>query len=159
MSNTAQNQIEVTKEGLEELQAELTELKEVKLPTVIKRVSKAREYGDLSENAEYHSAKEEQEFVETRIDEIETILARAKVVKQTKSSTTIGVGSTVVVRKKGAKASLTLLIVGEFEANPSENKISSASPLGKALIGKKKGDTTMVKAPAGLIEYSIQDIK
>lgn len=159
MSNkTVTNQVELTKEGLEELQKELRELKEVRLTAVIQRVAKAREYGDLSENAEYHSAKEEQEFVETRVDEIEAILAKATLVTQTKSNTTVGIGSKVTIMKAGTKTSKTVSIVGEYEANPTENKVSSVSPLGKALMGKKKGDALTVKAPAGAIEYTVQDI-
>ncbi len=153
------NTIKLTKDGLEELQAELSELKEIKLMAVIKRVAKAREYGDLSENAEYHSAKEEQEFIETRIEEIEHVLSRAVVIKNTRSQSTVGVGSTIVVTKKGSSAKKTFYLVGEFEANPLENKISSISPLGKALVGKKKDAKVMVKAPAGEIEYTIVEIK
>lgn len=158
--NTKVKQIQLTKEGLEELKAELQELKEVKLPNVIKRVAAARSHGDLSENAEYTDSKEEQQFVETRISEIEDILERAVVVKQTKSQTKIGVGSTVIASIKGkAKKHFTFHIVGEFEANPTEGKISSVSPLGAALMGKKKGDEIKVAAPAGEIIYIIQDIK
>ncbi len=157
-NKTALNQVELTKEGLEDLQNELRELKEVRLPAVVKRVAKAREYGDLSENAEYHSAKEEQEFVETRADEIAGILAKATLVKQTKSTTSVGIGSKVEITKKGSKSSRTVTIVGEYEANPTENKVSSVSPLGKALIGKKKGDTISFKAPAGQMEFTIKDL-
>ncbi|MCB9800698.1 MAG: transcription elongation factor GreA [Pseudomonadales bacterium] len=157
--NDKPNQIELTKEGLDELTQELSELKEQKLVAVIKRVAKAREYGDLSENAEYHSAKEEQEFIETRIEEIEGIIARSVVVKNTRSKSTIGVGSTVVVSKKGSKDKKTLYVVGEFEANPTEGKISVGSPLGEALVGKKKGDKAVFNAPAGEIEYRIVEIK
>lgn len=159
MSNNDTNQIELTKEGLDELQAELAELKEQKLVAVIKRVAKAREYGDLSENAEYHSAKEEQEFIETRIEEIETIISRSVVVQNTKSKNTVGIGSTVVVSKKGSKEKKELKIVGEFEADPILGKISVGSPLGEALVGKKKGDTAVFQAPAGEIEYTIIEIK
>ena len=159
MSNLDTNKIELTKEGLEEIRAELAELKEIKLMAVIKRVAKAREYGDLSENAEYHSAKEEQEFIETRIEEIESVLARAVVIKNTRSQSTIGVGSTIIVTKKGSSAKKTFYLVGEFESNPLEGKISSVSPLGKALVGKKKTEKVIVKAPAGEIEYTIVEIK
>lgn len=159
MSNNDTNQIELTKEGLDELQTELAELKEQKLVAVIKRVAKAREYGDLSENAEYHSAKEEQEFIETRIEEIETIISRSVVVQNTKSKNTVGIGSTVVVSKKGSKEKKELKIVGEFEADPILGKISVGSPLGEALVGKKKGDTAVFQAPAGEIEYTIIEIK
>lgn len=159
MSKNDTNQIELTKEGLDELKAELSELKEQKLVAVIKRVAKAREYGDLSENAEYHSAKEEQEFVETRIEEIEDIISRSVIVKNTRSKKNIGVGSVVVVTKKGSKDKRELTVVGEFEADPASGKISVGSPLGEALVGKKKGDKAVVQAPAGEIEYTIVNIK
>lgn len=145
----------LTQEGYKELKAELQELQEVKLPKVIDRVATAREHGDLSENAEYHSAKEEQELVETRIDEIETILAKAKVVKNTRSHTKIGMGSKITIQKKGHKQKQTITIVGEYEADPDEGKMSISSPLGKALKGKKVGDKVKVTVPAGDVEYEI----
>jgi transcription elongation factor GreA len=151
--------IELTNEGLQELKEELKELKEVKLPEAIKRVTAAREYGDLSENAEYHDARDEQEFIHTRIDDIEEIIANAKVVKGTRSQTVIGIGSTVTVKKNDSKTKQEFQIVGEYEADPMENKISSASPLGKALIGKRQGDEVSVKAPAGTTTYTIVKIK
>lgn len=152
--------IKVTKEGLEELKGELLELEKTKLPAVVKRVATARAHGDLSENAEYHDAKEEQNFVETRISEIKDIIERAEVVKQTTSSTKIGVGSTVTAQKQDKKKKTYMFhIVGEFEADPTEGKISAVSPLGKALIGKKVGDTAVVEAPAGEIAYKISEIK
>jgi len=152
--------VQLTQEGLEELQGELKELVEVTLPTNVERVAKAREYGDLSENAEYHSAKEDQELIETRIDEIESIIANGEVVKITKSSSKVGMGSTVAVTFVGKKAkALVYTIVGEFEADPAGGKVSSVSPLGKALMSKKKGDQVKVSAPAGVIEYEILEIK
>lgn len=156
-----QKTIQVTQDGLEELKRELKELVDIKLPANVDRVSKAREYGDLAENAEYHSAKEDQTLIETRIDEIEKILAMAQVVQNTRSSSKVGMGSKVsvsIVSKKKAKPQV-FVIVGEFEATPAEGKISSVSPLGKALMGKKKGDTVAVKAPAGEVEYEILEIK
>lgn len=152
--------VQLTSEGLEELQLELKDLIEVRLPAVIDRVAKAREYGDLSENAEYTSAKEDQTLLEARIEEIEAILANAQVVQQTRSTTKVGMGSQVtvsVVGKKGKKVTMT--VVGEFEAEPGENKISSVSPLGKALMGTKKGDRVTVSAPAGEIEYEVVEIE
>lgn len=152
-------QVELTKEGLEELTAELQELTNVKLPQVIDRVAKAREYGDLSENSEYHSARDEQQLVEARIDEIQTILSHAKMVRYTKSTDKVGVGSMVTLTQEGKKGEFTVHIVGEFESTPGENKISSVSPMGKAFMGKKKGDKAVVKAPAGETVYTIQSIE
>ena len=131
---------------MQELKEELKELKEVKLPEAIKRVTAAREYGDLSENAEYHDARDEQEFIHTRIDDIEEIIANAKVVKGTRSQTVIGIGSTVTVKKNDSKTKQEFQIVGEYEADPMENKFQRVS-LGKALIGKRQGDEVSVKAP------------
>ncbi len=163
-NNTANNTngrkpTEVTKEGLQDLKNELKELKEVKLPAVIKRVTEAREYGDLSENAEYHDAKDEHRFIETRIEDIEEIIANAKVVQNTKSTTTIGMGSKVKIQKKGNKKFRIVQIVGEFEADPAEDKVSNVSPLGKALVGKKVGGEAVVKAPGGSTTYQIVEIK
>lgn len=156
----ATDKTQLTKEGLEELQEELKQLKEEKLPKIIDRVSNAREQGDLSENADYHSAKDEQNFTENRISEIEDILANSTVVKNTKSHTKIGIGSRVEVYIKGkASKSFTYEIVGEFEADPEESKVSSVSPLGKSLLGKKKNDEAIVVAPAGKIIYIVKNIK
>ena len=161
-TNNGQNndqEVQLTQAGLEELQQELQELIDVKLPEAIDRVTKAREYGDLSENSEYHSARDDQQLVQTRIDQIQDIIANATVVTNTRSKTVVGLGSKVVIQKKGTQTKKTYEIVGEFEAEPGDNKISSVSPLGKALKGKKKGDTAKVQAPAGEIEYKILDVK
>jgi len=159
MTKQTKQQIELTKEGLEELRTELTELNDTKLPAIIIRVAKAREHGDLSENAEYHSARDDQQLLQARIDELQGIVSKAKVVKHTKSNLKVGVGSTVIVSKVKSKKERTFYIVGEFEADPKLGKISSVSPIGSALLGKKKGDKAIVKAPAGEIEYEIKKIK
>lgn len=160
MTKNTGKAIQVTKQGLDELNAELAELVEVKLPAVIKRVGIARSHGDLSENAEYQNAREDQQLVEARIAEIENIISHATVVKSTTSTTKVGIGSVVTVSLKTSKTKkFTYHIVGEFEANPQEGKISSDSPLGRALMGKKKGDEATVKAPAGEVVYLIAEIK
>ncbi len=151
--------IELTQEGFDELKLELEDLRTVKLPAVIERVARAREHGDLSENAEYHSARDDQQLLEARIEEIETILAKAVVVQQTSNHNKVGMGSTVTMQKTGQKSKMTITIVGEFEADPAANKVSGASPLGKAVMNKKKGDTVVVQAPVGDSEYTILDIK
>jgi len=154
------SKVQLTAAGFADLQAELTELKDIKLPQVINRVAEARAHGDLSENAEYSNAKEEQQFVESRISEIEDILNTAQIVKATSSHTSIGIGSTVkvIIKGKGQKA-FTYHVVGEFEADPTDGKISADSPLGRALLNKKEGDEVKVKAPAGEIIYLIKDIE
>lgn len=150
--------IELTKDGLADLQQELANLKTVKLPSVIDRVSKARDHGDLSENSEYHDARAEQDLIEARIDEIEVVLAKAVVVKETRSTVKVGIGSKVLIKALKGKKSMTIQIAGEFEGDPKNNKVSSTSPIGKALINKKKGDTVTVKAPGGEVEYTIESI-
>ena len=150
--------IELTKDGLADLQQELNALKTVKLPSVIDRVSKAREHGDLSENSEYHDARAEQDLIEARIDEIEVVLAKAVVVKETRSTVKVGIGSKVLIKATKSKKSLTVHIAGAFEGDPKNNKVSSTSPIGKALVNKKKGDKVVVKAPGGDTEYTIESI-
>jgi transcription elongation factor GreA len=151
--------IQLTPQGLNDLKAELQSLLEEQIPEVIKRVALARGHGDLSENAEYQNAREEQQLLEARAAEIEEIISKAKVVQNTKSSTTIGMGTTAKVSIKGKKGkTFTYTIVGEFEANPLEGKISSDSPIGKALVGSKKGQIVVVQAPAGKVEYLIDEI-
>jgi transcription elongation factor GreA len=151
---------QLTQEGYDDIVRELKELEEVKLPEVIKRVETARGYGDLSENAEYHSAKEDQELTETRIAELQTILQNAVVVNAHTKTAGISIGSTFTVNIKRGKSQskLKYLMVGEFEADPQNGKISSASPVGKALIGKKKGDSVKVETPAGAVEYAVLEV-
>ncbi len=158
MTDSLKKPTQLTKDGLEELQRELKELIEVRLPEVIARVEVARSFGDLSENAEYSSAKEEQELCQTRIEELNGILANVVVVKQTKQHNQVGMGSQVSLSTKNKKK-MMVTIVGEFEADPSSSKISSASPLGKALLNKKKDEKFSVETPSGLIEYLVVEIK
>ncbi len=153
------NTIVLTKDGLEELQAELKQLQEVKLPESIERVARARDHGDLSENAEYHSARDDKQLIETRIEQILEILEKAQVVASTHSHLVVGMGSQVTIVKKDSKKSQIVTLVGEFEADPINGKISVASPMGKSLLKKKKGEVVTVEAPAGKLEYTITDIK
>lgn len=147
----------VTSEGLESLKKELDELKNVKLPGVVSRVAKAREDGDLSENSAYQFGKQEQEFLDGRIEQLEEILAKATlVVKDGKKNNSVIVGCKVTV-KVGSK-NQTFSIVGDWEAKPAEMKISGNSPLGLALIGKRVGEKAEVNAPAGKIAYTIVSI-
>jgi transcription elongation factor GreA len=153
------NKIQLTKEGYQELQEELDELVNEKLPKVVKRISQARDKGDLSENTEYQNAKEDKDIIDARIAEIEDVLKRAEVVNKTRSKTQIGVGSEVVAHIKGNKTKMNFQIVGEFEGDAAEGRISVVSPLGKALLGKKQGDEVVVKAPAGEVIYIIDEVK
>lgn len=157
---SAKSKIQLTKDGLKELQNELDELVNEKLPAVIKRISIARDKGDLSENTEYQNAKEDKEIVDARISEIEDVIKRAEVVNKTRSKTTVGIGSEVTTYPKNNKKNKKkIMIVGEFEGDVENGKISVVSPLGKALLGKKQGDEAVVSAPAGDIVYVVDKVK
>lgn len=146
--------IYLTREGLSELKREYEELAKVRRPDILARVSQARDMGDLSENAEYVAAREELSFIDGRIDELEELLRQAIVIDEnSKTDKIVKLGSTVTLNTKGKKEVFT--VVGEWEADPKEKKISHESPLGKALIGKKVGEKVEVDAPAGKISYTI----
>jgi transcription elongation factor GreA len=150
----------LTAEGLAQLTAELDELKYVKRKELAERIKVALSYGDLRENSEYHSAKEDQAFMETRILTIERILRNARVVDAGSMDTSVvNIGSTVVLNDIEFAEKIEYQIVGSEEANVAENKISYESPLGKSLIGKKVGDVVQVDAPAGVVEYELLEIK
>lgn len=148
-------QILITQTGLEQLKAELTNLKEVKRPALVERLSVARSMGDLAENGDYISAKEDLAFMDGRIDELEEMIQNSKV-SAPKTGDSIDFGHTVTVQVKSGQTSFQ--IVGEPEANPAERKISYSSPLGLALMGKKIGDQVEVEAPVGKISYTIVSI-
>lgn len=145
-----------TKDGLAELKAEYDELFNVKRPATVTRLAEARDQGDLSENSEYTAAKSDLAFIDGRILELEEILHNAKIITNHKSSS-VDVGCKVTITVNGKKEVFT--VVGEWEADPTEKKISNSSPLGKALLGKKVGDTAEVEAPAGKILYKVLHIE
>ncbi len=148
----------ITKEGLEKLKDELKELKEVKLPDIIDKIEKAKEMGDLSENAEYHDAKDQQGFMVSRIREIETILKNAVVTEETTSKHEIGMGSIFVTEdESGNQKEFTM--VGYNEADPLVGRISNESPMGQAFMGKKPGETVEIDVPKGTVIYKILEIK
>ncbi len=147
----------VTAEKLEELKAELNVLKTTKRMDVADRLKRAKELGDLSENSEYFEAREEQQWVETRISEIEDIIKNAIVITMTHGKGTVQIGATIDVEVKGKKFKYT--IVGANEARPEAGMISNESPLGKAFIGKKAGDEVKIKIPAGEATYKILKIE
>ncbi len=155
--NSINDEVILTQEGYDEVAAEIADIKENKLPKAIERVATARSFGDLSENSEYHAAREDLAFLEGRLAEIEDLLAKAKVIKKKKGNSTVSVGSTVTVHIGRSKH--TYKIVGEWEANPAEKKISESSPLGRALVGKKIGEELEVDAPAGKIKYKVAEIE
>lgn len=148
-------EILITQEGLDKLQQELHELTTVRRPEIVNRIKIAKELGDLSENAEYTSAKEEQSFVEGRIQEIEQVLKQAKVVAENHSGA-IGIGSTVTFSVDGDKDSFEL--VGPTESDPEKGKISVESPVGQALLGRKVKDKVKVETPDGSVVYEIVSV-
>lgn len=150
----------LTREGLKKYEDELHDLKVVKRKEVAQKIKDAREQGDLSENAEYDAAKDEQRDIEARIEELEKILKNVEVVDMDDENDLEQVGFGLVVRVKDNEYDdeMEFKIVGATEANSLKGKISNESPLGKALFGAKIGDVVSVEAPAGVIEYTILDI-
>ncbi|MDX2224304.1 MAG: transcription elongation factor GreA [Rhodospirillaceae bacterium] len=152
--------IPMTAAGLQPLQDELKQLKTVDRYAVIKQISEAREHGDLSENAEYHAARERQSFIEGRISELEDIISRADVIDVSKlSGNTVRFGATVKVVDLDSDEEITCQLVGPYEADLKKRKISVQSPLGRALIGKTVGDTAEVTAPGGGKAYEVLSVK
>lgn len=148
----------ISKEKLEELRKELDHLKNVRRQEIAEAIAYAKSLGDLSENAEYHQAREDQAWSEDRVNQIEHILRTAVVVDGKKKSTTVAVGSLVVIQKKGDKAKREVKIVGGEEADVAAGKFSVHSPLGAALIGKAPGDKATVTTPKGETVYSVVEI-
>jgi transcription elongation factor GreA len=147
--------VHFTKEGYNELQQELKTLKNNKQPQAIERVARARDFGDLTENSEYHSARDDLAFIEGRIQEIESLLSRVEIIKK-RTTNQVALGCKVTVQNDSKTT--TFIVVGEWEADPAKQKISHESPLGKALLGKKVGDQVEFEAPAGKIIYKIKKI-
>ena len=146
-------QIQITQKGFAKLQNELSELVKTKRPRLVERLENARSQGDLSENSDYQSARDELDFLDGRIDELKAVLENCQIVKGTGNGGQVDIGTKVSLKINGDK--ITYEIVGEWEAKPIEQKISHASPLGQALVGKKVGDKVEVEAPAGKISYEI----
>lgn len=151
--------VPLTKAGFDKLEAELKRLKSVERPSIISAISEAREHGDLSENAEYHAAKEKQSFTEGRILELQDKLSRAEVIDISKmSGDTVKFGATVNVADEDTDEEKTYWIVGEEEAEITKGHLSISSPLARALIGKKVGDSVEVTTPSGIKAYEILSI-
>ena len=151
------NQIPLTAAGAEKLKEELKDLKFVKRPIVIEAIAVARDHGDLKENAEYHAAREEQGFMEGRIAELEAALAKAQVIDVTKlpRSERVVFGCTVDLIDVESEEQVSYQIVGDIEADISQNRIAISSPIARALIGKEEGEDASVQAPGGVREYEI----
>ncbi len=143
----------ISKDGLEKLRQELDEMVSVRRPEVAGRIHDAKEHGDLSENAEYEDAKNEQAFVEGRIQTVEALIKNATLIDEHHSKDFVQIGSTVTVKGPDGEESFT--IVGSTEARPTEGRISNESPVGRALLGRKKGDKITVRVPAGDISYAV----
>jgi transcription elongation factor GreA len=147
----------LSREGLQKLRDELDQLQGVRRSEIATRIHDAKEHGDLAENAEYEDAKNEQAFVEGRIQSLETLIKNAIIIDEHHSTDHVQIGSTVVVQSDGNKETYT--IVGSAEASPGNGKISNESPVGRALLGRKKGETVSVSVPAGDFTYTIVGIR
>ena len=152
-------QIPVTKQGHENLLAELKDLKSVQRPAVIEAIATAREHGDLKENAEYHAAREQQSFIEGRIQELEAVTGKAQVIDPaTLNGKTVKFGATVEIVDEDTDEESTYQIVGDYEANTEEGRISISAPIARALIGKSEGDSVTVRTPKGKRVYEILSV-
>lgn len=153
-------EVPITLAGKNKIEAELNHLVKVEREEIKTAIAEARELGDLKENAEYHSAKERQSIIEGRIAQLQGVLARSRVIEVSKiKSTKIVFGASVTLHDTEKGIRHTYRIVGDDEAEFKENKISYSSPLGKALIGKEEGDTIIVKAPKGDVEYEVESFE
>ncbi|WP_111429132.1 transcription elongation factor GreA [Rhodobacteraceae bacterium DSL-40] len=150
--------VPLTTKGFAKLDAELKNLKSVERPAVIAAIAEAREHGDLSENAEYHAAREKQSFIEGRIRELESLISRSDVIDPSRMSGAIKFGATVKIVDEDTDDEKTYQIVGEAEANIERGLLNMKSPLARALIGKEEGDSVEVRTPGGVKSYEILSI-
>jgi transcription elongation factor GreA len=156
----SEKEVILTPEGLKKLEEELEHLKSVKRREVAERIKVAIGYGDISENSEYEDAKNEQAFVEGRIITLEKLLRNARIINnEDVDVNTVSIGAIVILKDMEFGDIVEYNIVGTAESDPFQNKISNESPVGKAILGKKKGSTVDVNVPAGTIQYQIVDIK
>lgn len=154
------DKIPITAAGFAQLEAELKNLKTVERPSVIKAIAEAREHGDLSENAEYHAAREKQSFIEGRIMELEAMVSHAEVFEPASmAGDTVKFGATVRLVDEETEEEVNYQIVGEYEANLEKGKIALTAPIARALIGKKAGDTAEVTTPKGQRYYEVLAVK
>ncbi|WP_431297599.1 transcription elongation factor GreA [Tabrizicola sp. BL-A-41-H6] len=153
------DKIPMTRRGFDALDEELRRLKSVDRPAIIRDIAEAREHGDLSENAEYHAAREKQSFIEGRIKEVEGLLSLAEVIDPTKFSGSVKFGATVTLADEDSNEEKTYQIVGETEADIENGLLNIRSPLARALIGKEEGDSVDVKTPGGNRSYEILSVR
>lgn len=152
--------IPITKAGHAVLDEELKRLKSVERPKIIEAISEAREHGDLSENAEYHAAKEQQSFNEGRIQELEAVLSKAQIIDpSTLSGDMVKMGATILIVDEETEEEFTYQIVGDYETDTDSGKISISAPIARAMIGKSIGDSVAVQTPKGKRDYEILDVK
>ncbi len=150
----------ITTQGYEALTKELSNLKSVERPAVIDAIATAREHGDLKENAEYHAAREQQSFIEGRIQELEAVTSKAQIIDPSEfSGNVVKFGARVLVVDEDTDVEETLTIVGEYETDMDNGKISITAPVSRALIGKSEGDSVKVKTPKGIRTYEILEVK
>jgi transcription elongation factor GreA len=157
-SEDRMEKIPLTAKGFAKLDAELKKLKSVERPAVIKAIAEAREHGDLSENAEYHAAREKQSFIEGRVKELESIISLADVIDLSRMSGAVKFGATVVILDEETDEKKTYQIVGEPEASIENGLLNMKSPLARALIGKEEGDSVEVRTPGGVRSYEILSV-
>jgi len=155
----ADQEVLLTMEGLKKLESELEELKSVRRHQVAERIKQAIEFGDISENSEYEDAKNEQAFIEGRIATLENKLRNAKLIDDDGDLEEVRLGRTVLLKDMETGETLEYSLVGSMEADPGQNRISNASPVGKAIMGHKQGEIIEVNVPAGVIPYQIVEIK
>lgn len=154
------DQIPLTKNGFKMLSDELHDLKTVQRPNVIQAIAEAREHGDLSENAEYHAAREQQSFIEGRILELEAVTGRAQVIDPTTlSGDTVKFGATVTIVDEETDEEETYQIVGDNESDMEKGRLSKSAPVARALIGKSEGDSVTVRTPKGSADYEILKVE
>ena len=156
---TLMEKIPMTRAGAQALEVELKQLKSIERPAIIKAIAEAREHGDLSENAEYHSAKEKQSFIEGRVKELEGVISLADVIDPAKMSGAIKFGATVTLVDEDTDEEKTYQIVGEYEANIEKGLLNIKSPIARALIGKEEGDSVEVRTPGGEKSYEVLKIR
>jgi transcription elongation factor GreA len=149
----------LTAEGKEELERELKTLVNDRRPQLAIKLKEAVAMGDLKENADYHDTREQMSLLDGRVQYIESVLKNAQVIQKTDDNSVVSIGSTVTIREEGTKEDETYMIVGAAEANPREGKISQKSPIGEALLGRKKGDLVIVNTPNGKVSFKIRKIE
>jgi transcription elongation factor GreA len=153
------DKVPLTAKGFAKLDAELKKLKSVERPAVIQAIAEAREHGDLSENAEYHAARDKQSFIEGRIRELEALIGRSEVIDVAKLAGAIKFGATVELVDEDSEEPRTYQLVGEPEANIEEGLLNVKSPLARALIGKEAGDSVEVRTPGGVRSYEVVAVR